>query len=161
MTPHLVSTPSNMVSSVRNAIESYQMGPLRALAQEPVQNALDEKSAPQVRVEYRLHARSTTDGNPYYLLTITDSGTGGLKGPVLTPEQLDERGYKLNDGENWAAFEGQGFTEKSGGDLGNRGQGKSAFLYHSNPTAVLTRIHRRDTAAVVRRGIRGQGTGRR
>lgn len=137
MTPHLVSTPSNMVTSVRNAIESYQMGPLRALAQEPVQNALDEKSAPQVRVEYQLHVRSAPDGTPYYLLTITDSGTGGLKGPVLTPEQLDERGYKLNDGENWAAFEGQGFTEKSGGDLGNRGQGKSAFLYHSDPTAIL------------------------
>ena len=137
MTPHLVSTPSNMVTSVRNAIESYQMGPLRALAQEPVQNALDEKSAPQVRVEYQLHTRSAPDGTAYYLLTITDSGTGGLKGPVLTPEQLDERGYKLNDGENWAAFEGQGFTEKSGGDLGNRGQGKSAFLYHSNPTAIL------------------------
>ena len=137
MTSQLVSTPSNMVSTVRNAIESYAMGPLRALAQEPVQNALDEKSSPLVRVEYQLHSRSTPDGTPYYLLTVTDSGTGGLKGPVLTQEQLDARGYKLNAGENWAAFEGQGFTEKSGGDLGNRGQGKSAFLYHSNPTAIL------------------------
>ena len=137
MTSQLVSTPSNMVSTVRNAIDSYLMGPLRALAQEPVQNALDEKSAPQVRVEYRLHSRSTPDGIPYYLLTVTDSGTGGLKGLVLAPGQLDERGYQLNDGENWAAFEGQGFTEKSGGDLGTRGQGKSAFLYHSNPSAIL------------------------
>ena len=137
MTSQLVSTPSNMVSTVRNVIDSYLMGPLRALAQEPVQNALDEKSAPQVRVEYCLHSRSTPDGTPYHLLTVTDSGTGGLKGPVLTPEQLDERDYKLNEGENWAAFEGQGFTEKTGGDLGNRGQGKSAFLYHSNPSAIL------------------------
>lgn len=137
MTPQLVSTPSNMVSTVRNAIESYQMGPLRALAQEPVQNALDEKSAPKVRVEYRLHTRSSPDGRPYYLLTVTDSGTGGLKGPVLTPEQLDERGYMLNEGENWAAFEGQGFTEKSGTALGSRGQGKSSFLYHSDPSMIL------------------------
>ena len=137
MTSQLVSTPSNMVSTVRNAIDSYFMGPLRALAQEPVQNALDEKSGPLVRVEYRLHSRSTPDGTPYYLLTVTDSGTGGLKGPVLTQAQLDARGYKLNAGENWAAFEGQGFTDKSGGDLGNRGQGKSAFLYHSNPTTIL------------------------
>ena len=137
MTSQLVSTPSNMVSTVRNAIESYQMGPIRALAQEPVQNALDEKSAPTVRVEFRLHSRSTPDGTPYYLLTVTDSGTGGLKGKVLTPQQLDERGHILNDGENWAAFEGQGFTEKSAADLGNRGQGKSSFLYHSNPSMIL------------------------
>ena len=137
MTSQLVSTPSNMVSTVRNIIEGYQMGPLRALAQEPVQNALDEKVAPKVRVEYRLHKRSTPEGIPYHLLTVTDSGTGGLKGPVLTPEDLDARGYKLTNGENWAAFEGQGFTEKTGGELGARGQGKSAFLYHSDPTVVL------------------------
>lgn len=137
MTPKLVPTPSNMVVNVRNIIEGYQMGPLRALAQEPVQNALDEKSAPKVRIEYRLHVRATTQGTPYYLLTVTDSGTGGLKGPVLTPDELDARGYKLTNGENWAAFEGQGFTEKTGGELGARGQGKSAFLYHSNPTAFL------------------------
>ena len=99
MTSQLVSTPSNMVSTVRNAIDSYFMGPLRALAQEPVQNALDEKSSPLVRVEYRLHSRSTPDGTPYYLLTVTDSGTGGLKGPVLTQAQLGVclRNNVLND----------------------------------------------------------------
>jgi uncharacterized protein YfaA (DUF2138 family) len=32
VTSQLVSTPSNMVSTVRNAIDSYLMGPLRALA---------------------------------------------------------------------------------------------------------------------------------
>ena len=137
MTSQLVPTPSNMVSTIRNAIESYHMGPLRALAQEPVQNALDEKRASIVRVEYRLHRRSHTDGTQYYLLTITDSGTGGLKGPVLSPEDLDAIGYRLEDGQNWAAFEGQGFTEKNEGDLGSRGQGKSAALYHSNPSMIL------------------------
>lgn len=138
MTSQLVPTPSNMVSTIRNAIESYQMGPLRALAQEPVQNALDEKRASTVRVEYRLHKRSPADGTEYYLLTITDSGTGGLKGPVLSPEDLDAIGYRLEDGQNWAAFEGQGFTEKNEGDLGSRGQGKSATLYHSNPSMILS-----------------------
>ena len=137
MTSQLVPTPSNMVSAIRNAIESYHMGPLRALAQEPVQNALDEKRASTVRVEYRLHKRSHADGTQYYLLTITDSGTGGLKGPVLSPEDLDAIGYRLEDGQNWAAFEGQGFTEKNEGDLGSRGQGKSATLYHSNPSMIL------------------------
>ena len=137
MTSQLVPTSSNMVSAIRNAIESYNMGPLRALAQEPVQNALDEKCASTVRVEYRLHRRSHTDGTQYYLLTITDSGTGGLKGPVLSQEDLDAIGHRLQDGHNWAAFEGQGFTEKNTGDLGSRGQGKSAALYHSDPSMIL------------------------
>ena len=137
MTSQYIPTAVNMVSQVQSIIEGYGMGPLRALAQEPVQNSKDEKSASKTQVRYKLHRRKTADGREYYLLTVTDSGTGGLKGPVLTQTELDDRGYKLNDGENWAAFEGQGFTEKSGGDLGIRGQGKSAFLYHSNPTSML------------------------
>lgn len=133
MTNQFKPTATNMVNQVRSIIEGYGMGPMRALAQEPVQNAKDEKKEKTVRVEYRLHRRKAPDGREYHLLTIADSGTGGLKGPVLDQEQLQERGYILQDGENWAAFEGQGFTEKSGGDLGCRGQGKSAALYHSNP----------------------------
>ena len=133
MTSQFKPTATNMVNQVRSIIEGYGMGPVRALAQEPVQNAKDEKKVKTVRVEYRLHRREAPDGKEYHLLTITDSGTGGLKRPVLDQEQLQARGYILQDGENWAAFEGQGFTEKSGGDLGCRGQGKSAALYHSNP----------------------------
>ncbi len=137
MTSQFVTPPANMVNEVRNIVDSYGMGPLRALAQEPVQNAKDEKKGKTVRVDYQLHRRQSQDGREYYLLTVTDSGTGGLKGPVLPREQLQERGYVLKDGENWAAFEGQGFTEKNEGDLGCRGQGKSAALYHSNPGAFM------------------------
>ena len=137
MTSQFVTPPANMVNEVRNIVDSYGMGPMRALAQEPVQNAKDEKKGETVRVDYQLHRREAPNGREYYLLTITDSGTGGLKGPVLPREQLQQRGYILKDGENWAAFEGQGFTEKSGGDLGCRGQGKSAALYHSNPGGFM------------------------
>ena len=137
MTGQYIPTAVNMVSQVQGIIEGYGMGPLRALAQEPVQNSKDEKTGTKVRVEYGLHKRTTKDRNEYYPLTVTDSSTGGLKGPVLTQAQLDNRGHKLHDGENWAAFEGQCFTEKSGGDLGARGQGKSAFLYHSDPSSFL------------------------
>ena len=133
MTSKFVPPPANMVNEVRNIVDSYGMGPLRALAQEPVQNAKDEKKGKTVRVDYRLHRRENAEGNEYCLLTITDSGTGGLKGPVLPREQPHERRYLPKDGENWAAFEGQGFTEKSEGDLGCRGWGKCAALYHSNP----------------------------
>ena len=133
MTSQFKPTATNMVNQVRSIIEGYGMGAIRALAQEPVQNAKDEKKGKTVRVEYRLHRREDPEGRKHYLLTITDNGTGGLKELVLDQEQLQQRGYTLQDGENWAAFEGQGFTEKSGGDLGCRGQVKSAALYHSNP----------------------------
>ena len=138
MSTQYVATPTNMVTQVASIIEGYNMGALRALAQEPVQNSKDEKREKQVRVEYRLHRRRSSDGKEYHILTVTDSGTGGLKGPVLTQEQLEARGHQLKDGENWAAFEGQGFTEKTGGEGGSRGQGKSALLYHSDPEELLS-----------------------
>lgn len=137
MTTGFIPTPTNMVQQVRNTIEGYSGGSIRALAQDPVQNSKDEKRQPRVRVEYRLHKRQTTAARPYYLLTVTDSGTNGLTGPILTPKELQQRGYSLARGENWAAFEGQGFTEKRGDEGGSRGQGKSAFLYHSRPSLYL------------------------
>ena len=133
MTTGFVDTSTNMVQVVRNAIESYGMGPLRALAQEPVQNSKDAKHSERVRVEYRLLTLQIQD-KPCHLLTVTDNGTTGLQGPILTKEEREERGGELEQGENWAAFEGQGYTKKDAQDaLGSRGQGKSAFLYHSNP----------------------------
>ena len=39
MTSQFVPTVTNMVTIVRNIIEGYGMGPIRALAQEPVQNS--------------------------------------------------------------------------------------------------------------------------
>ena len=140
MTTGFVDTSTNMVRVVQNAIESYGMGPIRALAQEPVQNSKDAKNQSRVRVGYRLLSRRSQDGNLYYLLTVTDEGTTGLQGPILSKEERQER-EALNDGllghgENWAAFEGQGYTRKDLDTLGSRGQGKSAFLYHSRPVDV-------------------------
>lgn len=132
-------TSSEMVQQIQTNIQSYgDNGPTRALAQEPVQNSLDAKyNSPIVQVEYRLHERTDADGRSYYLLTVTDSGTHGLRGPYLTPTQLQERGFLLAEDENWAAFEGQGYTKSNGASLGSRGQGKSAFLYHSDPPGAV------------------------
>lgn len=139
MTSNYEPTASDMVRQIQSNIQSYgDNGPIRALAQEPVQNSLDARyNSPIVRVEYRLHERRDSDGRPYFLLTVTDSGTHGLRGAALTPAQLQARGYVLDDDENWAAFEGQGFTKSDRASLGSRGQGKSAFLYHSNPPGAL------------------------
>ncbi len=123
------STSTNMVSVVENAINGYKMGPIRALAQEPVQNSKDAKLDQCVDVQYRLHARG--DSAADYVLTVTDRGTKGLGGPMLKEAEIASRGRVLNDGEDWAAFEGHGYTKTNQDALGSRGQGKSAFLYHS------------------------------
>ena len=142
MASNFQPAPSDMVQQVRSIIEGYgDNGSLRALAQEPVQNSLDAKHNSRfVSVEYRLLERRDAGGQPYHLLTVTDSGTHGLRGPALTQQELQERGYELKSDENWAAFEGQGFTRKANETSGGtRGQGKAAFLFHSTPPATRGR----------------------
>ncbi len=132
MTTQLVPTLTNMVTSVRNIMDGYRMGPMRALAQEPVQNSKDAAiNGRPARVEYRLHRRQQSGAGGVYMLTITDSNTSGLQGPI-PPRSDTVKGDYLAEGENWAAFEGMGYTKKSSEEsLGSRGQGKAAYLYHS------------------------------
>ena len=132
MASQFVPTVTNMVTIVRNIIDGYGMGALRALAQEPVQNSKDAAHRGRAHVEYRLHQRRSPDGADTYMLTVTDSNTTGLQGPVRSLADIAQ-GDALSEGENWAAFEGMGYTKKSNDDaLGSRGQGKAAYLYHSN-----------------------------
>ena len=81
-------------------------------------------------MEYQLHERSH-NGEGVYLLTVTDRNTIGLRGPVLSFADIQGRGNILRRDENWAAFEGMGYTKEDETSLGTRGQGKAAFLYHS------------------------------
>jgi hypothetical protein len=137
----LIAPPRNMVQEVRNIIEGYSMGAVRALAQEPVQNAIDARRAGAsiVRVEYRLIRQELEDGREVNLLTVTDSGTTGLRGPVLAPDDLFAREtVGLLPEENWAAWEAMGYTKIGEDALGSRGQGKAAFLYHSRHESDLT-----------------------
>ena len=46
------------------------------------------------------------------MLTVTDSNTTGLRGPVLTLDEIQARGNVLRADENWAAFEGMGYTKE-------------------------------------------------
>ena len=130
MTTQYVPTATNMVTIVRNIIEGYRMGPIRALAQEPVQNSKDAARG-RAHVEYRIHRRPGANGSENYMLTVTDRNTSGLGGPVLSFQEIQRRGNILNSGDNWAAFEGMGYTKEDESALGSRGQGKAAFLYHS------------------------------
>lgn len=127
----------NNVDDVINTIDNYTCGPIRALAQDPPQNSADARlNGQSVHVEYRLFVRHTAEGKPIRLLTITDQGTTGLDGPILTGSDLDERersegGLVIRQGENWAAWEAMRYTKEGEDKLGSRGQGKYAYLYHS------------------------------
>ncbi|MCY4538426.1 MAG: hypothetical protein OXE52_09390 [Chloroflexi bacterium] len=139
---NLTNTSSHMVQEVKNIIDGYKMGSLRALAQEPVQNALDamREGEGKVEVEYRLLSRQTSANKPCYLLAVTDSGTTGLRGPIVSDEELAARQFKLMPEENWAAFEAQGYTKENEDALGSRGQGKAAYLYHSHVPGETRRM---------------------
>ncbi len=136
------NTSSHMVQEVKNIIDGYKMGSLRALAQEPVQNAMDavRDGHKTVSVEYRLLRRTTDAGEPCFMLTVTDSGTTGLRGPIVSDKELAARQFKLSPEENWAAFEAQGYTKENEDALGSRGQGKAAFLYHSKVPGNVRRM---------------------
>ena len=140
--PHMNFRPTatNMVATVKNIIDGYRMGPLRALAQEPVQNSKDAAvtKSQTVSVKYELHERTLRNGTFVHMLTVTDSGTKGLGGDLLDATQLASSGSVLPPGHDWVAFEGQGYTKQDEDALGSRGQGKAAFLYHSNPPPSTT-----------------------
>ena len=137
------SPSSNMVALVNSIVQGYNHagGPIRALAQEPVQNSKDALKQRPVHVEYRLYIQKASDNNDgmYYILTVTDSNTKGLQGPILTSDEVRARRFDLSDDEIWAAFEGLGLSKDNPNTSGSRGQGKAAFLYHSRMPELESR----------------------
>lgn len=100
----------NNVQDVISAIDNYTCGPIRALAQDPPQNAVDARRDGQtVHVAYQVMLRRADNGNQTKMMTITDRGTTGLDGPILTARDLAEREQSqgrlvIESGENWAAW---------------------------------------------------------
>ena len=127
----------NNVQDVLSAIDGYTCGPVRALAQDPPQNSADAQlGGSKVSVVYQMFERTLGSGESIKLLTITDSGTSGLNGPILSAQQLEERQRQqgqlvIKEGENWAAWEAMRYTKSGQDSLGSRGQGKYAYLWHS------------------------------
>lgn len=127
----------NNVQDVLSTIDNYQSGAVRALAQDPPQNSSDaQRNGVPVQVKYALHFRVDASEREVVLLTITDSGTTGLDGLMLTLAELEKRERAegqlvIEQGENWAAWEAMRYTKAGEDKLGSRGQGKYAYLYHS------------------------------
>lgn len=128
--------------------KSYSDGETRALAQEPVQNALDACYQDQtVHVEYRLLHRISSDGQSFYLLTVTDRGTTGLCGKTKpTTEELKNATEEERQALKWYHFERLFDSNKGSGQIGSRGWGKSIFLHCSRiPRAKRSAMKLYDT----------------
>jgi len=75
-------------------------------------------------------------------LIMTDSGTHGLTGRVLTAEEYES---DLAPFERWGRFEGVAFTQnRSEGTLGSRGRGKFIFVGASKESTILYDTLRKD-----------------
>ena len=113
---------------------SYSDGEIRALAQEPVQNAKDARYQRQtVHVEYRLVHRMTNAGMPCVLLTVTDWGTTGLCGKTdPTRNELINATEEDRQAMRWYHFQRLFDSNKDSRQIGSRGWGKSIFLHCSH-----------------------------
>lgn len=117
--------PANYIAICNNIADSYPNGIAHGLQKDAIQNAVDARKGKQkVRVHFNLIENS--NGN---YLTITDSKTIGLTGPVL----YDSDSYEddLPEDFHWARFESFAFTKEDPDAIGARGQGKFIFLRSS------------------------------
>ena len=114
--------------------DSYSQGTIRALAQEPVQNAKDARFGDEVvHVEYRMMRRMATDGSPFYTLAVTDRGTSGLCGKTNpSAEELKDANEEERQQLKWYHFERLFDSNKGALQSGSRGWGKSIFLHCSH-----------------------------
>ena len=113
--------------------DSYADGEIRALAQEPVQNAKDARYRGEVvHVEYRLLRRMANDGKLIFHLTVTDRGTTGLCGETKPNRaNLKNASEEVLQELKWFHFERFFDSNKGSQQSGSRGWGKSIFLHCS------------------------------
>jgi len=87
-----------------------------------------------------------TEGEAHTFLTMTDTGTHGLTGRILTEEDMLE---DLPPIERWGRFENLAFTKEPAGEsvpLGSRGRGKFIFVGASKENVILYDSLREDGA---------------
>lgn len=129
------STVINWPNQVRAIVDGYRgyRGIIHGVQKDAIQNAWD------ARIDKKGRGWSCSFelilGKKYNFFTITDRGTHGLTGHVLSPEELE---LDLPVEERWGRFENVAFTkEPSEEALGSRGRGKFIFVGASEISTVL------------------------
>lgn len=144
-------TQTNWENRLQTLVDEYeQHGSIaHGVQKDALQNGwdarLDKKGADGWRFEFQLHEEPS-----HVFLTLTDSGTIGLTGRVLGPEELTA---DLPAQERWGRFENLAFTKDPAEEaLGARGQGKFIFVAASKTRRILYDTLRAD--GVYRLGAR-------
>ena len=114
--------PADYIAICNNIADSYPSGTPHGVQKDAIQNAVDAaKGRGAVNVKFDLIENAAGR-----FVTITDSNTSGLTGPVL--RDVAEYDKELPDDYHWARFEAFAFTKEDPNAIGARGQGKFVFL---------------------------------
>jgi hypothetical protein len=136
-------------NTVDQIIAAYSIAPRRGLIhglqKDAIQNSWDARANRKGKdweVRFELVCAGKND-----FFAITDQGTTGLTGRILTKEELEKMSTaeeELPEEERWGRFEGLGFLKASGGTLGARGRGKFVFVGCSKDHTILYDTLRKD-----------------
>jgi len=119
----------NTVRAVRDGYRAHRGVP-HGIQKDAIQNGWDaRKNKNGIGWGFRFEL---VKGKKHTFFTMTDEGTTGLTGRVLSQEELYE---DLPLHERWGRFENMAFTKDPSEEaLGSRGRGKFIFVSASSPT---------------------------
>ena len=120
---------------VQNIVDEYekQMGIIHRIQKDAIQNGWDARIQ-QKGEEWSFTFELFRERDGLVYLTMTDSGTHGLTGSVLSPEEME---FDLPSSERWGRFESLAFTKvEEEAAIGARGQGKFIFVGASKDNAI-------------------------
>jgi len=126
----------NWQNQVETIVDGYRnhMGLAHGVQKDAIQNAWDARASKKGDGWAVAFELAESPGGLRYF-TITDSGTTGLTGRVLLPEELTA---DLDPEERWGRFENLAFTKGPSEEaLGSRGRGKFIFVGASKKRCIL------------------------
>jgi hypothetical protein len=147
-------TTINWPGLVQRVIDDYQQHTTltHGVQKDAIQNSWDARTSRRHGSGWACSFHLHIGSSDRRYLAITDKGTHGLTGRVLSSEEYFAN---LPEEERWARFESLAFTHPEGaseGQLGARGQGKFIFVGASNKRRMLYDTLRAD--GVYRLGLR-------
>jgi hypothetical protein len=129
-------TVRNWPEDVRAIVDGYRAHTTisHAVQKDAIQNAWSARKNKKKGKDWNFTFELIEARDRKFLL-MTDCGTTGLTGRVLTPEEYEK---DLAGEERWGRFEGVAFTQpRAERTLGSRGRGKFIFVGASKENTVL------------------------
>jgi hypothetical protein len=126
----------NLVQRVIDDYLSHDTTLAHAVQKDAIQNSWDARTNRRRGSGWGCRLELLTDSDGQTFLVIADTGTTGLTGRVLQPEEYEAY---LPDEERWARFESLAFThpDPTSDNLGARGQGKFILVGASKARRIF------------------------